>query len=135
MKNGLSAVKLALLAFLVIGMLDTISCSQSTPSAPAATATPTVASEVGRYQVIVTTEGERGSVLFLVDTKEGSTWIYRPPQGPLFNGFWSDIPRVTNPAETWQQAFQQMMTRPAAAAPAAGTAAAPAAAPTAAPTH
>ena len=123
MKNGLTAVKLALLAFLVIGMLDTISCSQSIPATPA-TAAPTVApTEVGRYQVIVTQEGERGSVLFLVDTKEGSTWIYRPPQGPLFNGFWSDIPRVTNPAETWQQAFQQMMTRPAAAAPPAGTAA------------
>ncbi len=131
MKNGLSAVKLALLAFLVIGMLDTISCSQSTPVAPATPAPAAAASEVGRFQVIVTTEGERGSVLFLVDTREGSTWIYRPPQGPLFNGFWSDIPRVTNPAETWQQAFQQMMapraagTQPAAAAPA------PAAAPSA----
>jgi hypothetical protein len=70
--------------------------------------------EVGRYQMVVTTEGERGSVLFLLDTKEGATWIYRPPQGPVFNGFWSDIPRVTNPPETWQQAFQQLMTpRPA----------------------
>ena len=136
MKNTFSAVKLALLAFLVIGMLDTISCSQSTPAAPpaAAAAAPAApAAEVGRYQVIVTTEGERGSVLFLVDTKEGSTWIYRPPQGPLFNGFWSDIPRVTNPAETWQQAFRQMMA-PRAAAPAAAPEPATATpAPTAAP--
>ncbi len=109
MKNGLSAFKLGTVA---IGLAGTISCSQSAPVAPVAPAP-----EVGRYQVVVTSEGERGSVLFLVDTKEGSTWIYRPPQGPLFNGFWSDIPRVTNPAETWQQAFQQLMMPRAGAAP------------------
>jgi hypothetical protein len=120
MKNGSFAFKLTALAALVIGVLVTISCSQSAPVAPPAQpAGP--AAEVGRYQVIVTSEGERGSVLFLVDTKEGSTWIYRPPQGPLFNGFWSDIPRVTNPAETWQQAFQQMMASHAVATPSAGT--------------
>jgi hypothetical protein len=109
MKNGFSAFKLGAVA---IGLVGTVSCSQPAPVAPVAPAP-----EVGRYQVVVTSEGERGSVLFLVDTKEGSTWIYRPPQGPLFNGFWSDIPRVTNPAETWQQAFQQLVMPRAGAAP------------------
>jgi hypothetical protein len=111
MKNGSSAFKRGAVA---LGLIGTISCSQP---APVVAPSP----EVGRYQVVVTSEGERGSVLFLVDTKEGSTWIYRPPQGPLFNGFWSDIPRVTNPAETWQQAFQQLMAPRASAAPSAGT--------------
>ena len=118
MKNGLPSFKLGALAALMITAFGAISCSPSAPVALPAQP-PAPPSEVGRYQVIVTQEGERGSVLFLVDTKEGSTWIYRPPQGPLFNGFWSDIPRVTNPAETWQQAFQQMMTPRTSGAPAA----------------
>lgn len=74
----------------------------SSPTAP-----PAAPSEVGRFQVVVATEGERGAVLILVDTKEGETWVYRPPQGQAVNGFWSDIPRLTYPPEFWRRVFTQ----------------------------
>jgi hypothetical protein len=67
---------------------------------------------VGRFQVILASEGDRGAVLFLLDSKDGSTWIYRPPQGPAINGFWSDIPRITYPPEFWQRAFTSMAQPP-----------------------
>jgi hypothetical protein len=80
-------------------------CEQPPPPQPAPPAPPP---EVGRFQVVVTSEGQ-GNVLFLLDTEDGNTWIYRPPSTPLINGFWSDIPRVTYPQNYWQAAFQQMM--------------------------
>jgi len=80
------------------------------PPQAAPPATPVVAHpETGRYQIVVSNEGDRGSVLLLLDTKDGGTWIYRPPSPPAFNGFWSDIPRLTYPPETWQQVFQTMV--------------------------
>jgi len=82
------------------------------PPAPVAPAAPAAPTEVGRYQVVVSSEGERGAVLFLLDTKEGATWIYRPPQGPAFNGFWSDIPRLNWPSHIHQQAINAMMQPP-----------------------
>ncbi|MGD0649931.1 MAG: hypothetical protein ABSA97_02110 [Verrucomicrobiia bacterium] len=110
MKNSLSAFRLGILVTLATGMALAVSCSQ-----PAPVATPPLppAPEVGRFQIVVTAEGERGSVLFLVDTKEGATWIYRPPQGPAVNGFWSDIPRVTYGGDFWQRAFSQIAQQPA----------------------
>lgn len=87
-----------------------ISCNNPTQSPPPAPVAPP--SEVGRYQIVVSTEGDRGSILFLVDTKEGATWIYRAPQGPAINGFWSDIPRLTYAPDYWQRAFSQQQPAP-----------------------
>jgi hypothetical protein len=99
-------MKKAILSVIVAGSLAGIACQQPPP--PAAAPAP-AAPEVGRYQIVVSNEGDRGAVLFLLDTRDGGTWIYRPPQPPAFNGFWSDIPRLTYPPETWQQVFQLMV--------------------------
>ena len=61
----------------------------------------------GRFQIVVANESDRGAALFLIDTRGGESWIYRTPQGPVINGFWSSIPRVTYPDEYWQRAFTQ----------------------------
>jgi len=61
----------------------------------------------GRFQIVVANESDRGAALFLIDTRSGESWIYRTPQGPVINGFWSSIPRVTYPDEYWQRAFTQ----------------------------
>jgi hypothetical protein len=82
-----------------------VGCQQ--PPAPAPP--PVIQQENGRFQLVVSGGGEGGAVLFLLDTREGGTWIYRPPQPPAFNGFWSDIPRLTYPPETWQQVFSMMI--------------------------
>jgi hypothetical protein len=74
--------------------------------------TVTPPSEIGRFQVVVAREADGGSVLFLLDTKDGATWIYRPPQGPAINGFWSDIPRLTYAPDYWQRAFTQQPEQP-----------------------
>ena len=99
-------VKQSVVAIGAMSALLLTSCTQ--PPAPA----PAPASEVGRFQIVVSSEGDRGAVLFLVDTKDGATWIFRPPQGPAINGFWSDIPRVTYPPEFWQRAFQMLAQPP-----------------------
>lgn len=83
------------------------------PAAPAAAAAPAT----GRFQVSTVSDGERGSTLVLLDTTTGETWYFHQPQGPLFNGFWGDVPRVTSPGESWKQAFQ-MLLQPQQAAPA-----------------
>jgi hypothetical protein len=62
---------------------------------------------IGRYQIVVANQGDKGTVLFLIDTRSGETSIYRPPQGPAINGFWSNIPRLTYSDEYWQRAFTQ----------------------------
>ncbi len=98
------------LALVLAGSLVSTSCTPQ--AAPPAAAPAPPANDVQRFQVVVASEGDRGSVLFLVDTKEGSTWLYRPPQGPAVNGFWSDIPRITYPPDFWQRAFSQMATQP-----------------------
>jgi hypothetical protein len=61
----------------------------------------------GRFQIVVANESDRGTALFLIDTRSSESWIYRTPQGPVINGFWSSIPRVTYPDEYWQRAFTQ----------------------------
>ena len=103
-------LKQCVLSFLGAAVLTGVSCQQAatTPAAPAAQPART---ENGRYQVVVGNEGTAGTVLFLLDTRDGGTWIYRPPTPgtPAFNGFWSDIPRITYPPETWQQVFSSMM--------------------------
>jgi hypothetical protein len=61
----------------------------------------------GRFQIVVANQADRGAALFLIDTRNGESWIYRTPQGPVINGFWSSIPRVTYPDDYWQRAFTQ----------------------------
>jgi hypothetical protein len=61
----------------------------------------------GRFQIVVANESDRGTALFLIDTRSGESWVYRTPQGPVINGFWSSIPRVTYPDDYWQRAFTQ----------------------------
>jgi hypothetical protein len=61
----------------------------------------------GRYQIVVANQGERGTVLFLIDTQRGDTSIYRPPIGGMINGFWSNIPKLTYSDEFWQKAISQ----------------------------
>jgi len=61
----------------------------------------------GRFQIVVANQSDRGTALFLIDTRNGESWIYRTPQGPVINGFWSSIPRVTYPDDYWQRAFTQ----------------------------
>ena len=61
----------------------------------------------GRFQIVVASESDRGAVLFLLDTRSGETSIYRAPQGPAINGYWSNIPRLTYPDDYWQRAFTQ----------------------------
>lgn len=90
-------------------MLAGVSCQPSTQQTSTGPTPQAPHPEIGRYQIVVSNEGERGAVLFLLDTRDGGTWIYRPPTPPAFNGFWSDIPRLTYPPETWQQVFQMMV--------------------------
>jgi hypothetical protein len=61
----------------------------------------------GRFQIVVANESDRGAVLFLLDTRSGETSIYRGPQGPAINGYWSNIPRLTYSDDYWQRAFAQ----------------------------
>jgi hypothetical protein len=72
----------------------------------------------GRFQIVVANQADRGAALFLIDTRNGESWIYRTPQGPVINGFWSSIPRVTYPDDYWQRAFTQgQQAAPGAAGP------------------
>ncbi len=123
MKYGLMAVKSGVLAALLVGTVAVVSCAQAPQNAPPAAPAPAAASvaDNGRFQVIVKPESQGNSVLFLVDTRTGDTWIFRPPQPPTFNGYWSDIPRMTYPPQVWQQAFQILFAPPSTNAPAAGT--------------
>jgi len=129
MKHGMTVLSGSLLAALVLGTVAVISCAQAPQTPPPAGApVPTSATDNGRFQVVVKTEPADNSILFLVDTRTGDTWIYRPPQPPTFNGYWSDIPRMTYPPQVWQQAFQILFT-PQTNAPAPDAAGAAPAAP------
>ena len=61
----------------------------------------------GRFQIVVANQGDRGTVLFLIDTQRGDTSIYRPPIGGMINGFWSNIPKLTYSDDYWQKAITQ----------------------------
>ena len=104
---GALARKPSMLAALLTTALAVSSCSQ--PPAPPAATQP---SEVGRYQVVVTTESDRGPILLLVDTKEGQTWLYHIAQGPAFNGFWSNIPKIQVADAYWESALRSALTPP-----------------------
>ena len=125
-----SLVKRSVFSLAVAATLAGVSCQPpaATPAAPVAQAPRT---DNGRYQIVIGNEGTAGTVLFLLDTRDGGTWIYRPPTQPAFNGFWSDIPRITYPPETWQKVFSTMVeqAQQAAAAARPNTPAQPAPAP------
>jgi hypothetical protein len=111
MKSISTTFQTAVVCFLaLIAVLHGASAQQSNQPHPPTPSNP--GTEVGRYQIVVSSEGERGAILFLLDTKEGNTWIYRPPSPQLVNGFWSDIPRVTYPPNYWQSAFTQLLQNP-----------------------
>jgi hypothetical protein len=108
------AVRVTTLALALAPLLTATSCIK--PPEPASSTPPPPVPEIGRFQVLVASEGDRGSVVFLVDTKDGATWIYRPPQGTAINGFWSDIPRLTYAPDYWQRVFSQAGQAPAVGA-------------------
>lgn len=77
---------------------------------------------VGRFQIVVANQGDRGTVLFLIDTQRGDTSIYRPPVAGMINGFWSNIPKLTYSDEYWKQAMTQgQQPSPGASQPTPGT--------------
>lgn len=104
-------LKQVFLSGVVATVLTGVSCQQAPAPAAAPAAAQPARTENGRYLIVVGNEGTAGTVLFLLDSRDGGTWIYRPPTPgtPAFNGFWSDIPRITYPPETWQQVFSTMM--------------------------
>ena len=110
----------------VAATLAGVSCQQ--PAPPATPAAQPARTDNGRYQIVIGNEGTAGTVLFLLDSRDGGTWIYRPPTPgtPAFNGFWSDIPRITYPPETWQQVFSSMVKQAQDAQAAAAAASRPA---------
>jgi hypothetical protein len=106
-----------------VAVMLTTSCVR--PPAPAPAPAAPAANDNGRFQVVVSSQGTQGAVLFLIDTRDGATWIYRPPIGPAINGYWSDIPRLTYPPELWQRAIQMLMQPPQSNAAPAGAATTP----------
>ena len=98
---------------LTLGVAGTLLCvSCSNPTQPVAAAAPT---EVGRYQIHVAGEGTQILAVFLQDTHGGDTFVYQRGAGALANGFWIQIPRVSQPPEYWQQVFAQAQAQPPAA--------------------
>jgi hypothetical protein len=87
MKNCFELIKKTTLVLMLTGTLFAASCTQPPQAIP-----PAAATEIGRYQVVQT-----GQALILLDSKEGRTWVWRPPigtpAGNAFNGFWTDVPR------------------------------------------
>lgn len=63
--------------------------------------------DVGRFQITVITDRDNNVLVLLLDTREGATWLYRPPQGNAINGYWSDIPRISYAPEFWRNVFNQ----------------------------
>ena len=49
-------------------------------------------------------------MVFMLDTRDGGTWFFQPPQGALINGFWSNVPRLTFGDQYWEQVMRQMLT-------------------------
>jgi hypothetical protein len=49
-------------------------------------------------------------MVFMVDTRDGATWFFQPPQGALINGFWSNVPRLTFGDAYWEQVMRTMLT-------------------------
>lgn len=108
--NSHSALGLRRLAVGLAGCLLTCSCDNQSQIG---NRSGTPQAEQGRYQIVSAAEPSRGTVLFLIDTKEGTTWIYRGPQGNAFNGFWSNIPKLQVSDEYWREAMRALVAAPA----------------------
>jgi hypothetical protein len=67
------------------------------------------ASANGRFQ-LVTAQVEGRVMVFMLDTRDGATWYFQPPQGALINGFWSNIPTLKLEDQYWEQVMRQMLT-------------------------
>jgi len=123
MKNSVSGMTIVFYSLAASGLLLTTSCSkldaieqQTSKTQDQLNKTQDHLTQIeerlnqtgtGRFQVVVANESNNGTVLFLLDTRTGETSIYRPPQGPAINGFWSNIPRLTYSDDYWQRAFTQ----------------------------
>ncbi len=131
MKDRVSGLTVATCSVAALGLLLTTSCSKLDAIEQQAGKTQDQVSKAqdrlshieerldqtgtGRFQIVVANQGDKGTVLFLIDTRSGETSIYRPPQGPAINGFWSNIPRLTYSDEYWQRAFTQGQISPPSA--------------------
>ncbi len=79
---------------------------------------PLPSNQVGRYQIVPIREGQAGTIVLMLDTVEGTSWVYHQPQGQAINGYWSDIPRLSYRPEVWQSIFAgQQSVPPAATSP------------------
>ena len=97
----------ALLAGLGLVLGSTTSCKLRQSSSDSSTIS---TNSNGRYQLVTAQMGERGTMVFMVDTRDGGTWYFQPPQGALINGFWSNVPRLTFGDQYWEQVMRQMLT-------------------------
>ena len=114
---GLATVFLAILVaaiFLTSCDRETAQSQISPPSIPSSPQPTSGGSNVGRFQIVVVGTSNQTSMVMMLDTAEGASWIYRMPQGNAVNGFWSDIPRLTYDPEFWRQVFAQQQQSPAA---------------------
>ena len=103
------------LAVVVLTSCGRQEAQSQAPMPASALGAPAPAGSVGRYQVVSIQTGPQGTVVMMLDTVEGASWIYRAPQGQAINGFWSDIPRLTYAPDYWRQVFaQQPQATPAA---------------------
>ena len=109
MRNIFGTTRMSALVAIIAAVVMGVSCQQS-PTGGASTPTPTPAgAQNGRFQLVVAQQGDRGMVVFMVDTRDGATWFFQPPQGALINGFWSNIPRLTFGDQYWEQVMRQML--------------------------
>jgi len=109
MRKFLGTMKLNALIAVIAAAMTGVSCQQS-PTGATNSSTPAPAgAQNGRFQLVVAQQGDRGMVVFMVDTRDGATWFFQPPQGALINGFWSNIPRLTFGDQYWEQVMRQML--------------------------
>jgi hypothetical protein len=128
MKDRVSGLTIASCSFAVVALLLTTSCSKLDAIEQQTNKTQDQISKAqdrltrieerldqagsGRFQVVVANQGDRGVALFLVDSRTGETSIYHTPVGPVINGYWSNIPRLTYSDEYWQRVFTQAQQPP-----------------------
>jgi hypothetical protein len=106
MRQFMKYLSVATCAGLLLAAGMTASCKRRSLSGDAHAST----NSNGRYQMAVAQLGERGTMVFMLDTREGKTWYFQPPQGALISGFWSDVPTLMLGDQYWRQVMNQMLT-------------------------